>query len=256
MKILLTNDDGIKAPGIEALARSLGKEHEVVVVAPSSAASATSHAITIHESLHATNEKLEGADVAFAVTGFPADCVKLALSGRLIDSYRPDIVISGINAGLNAGVDILYSGTVAAAREGFLGGIPSIAISVSIGKNEPDYTVPAAVLDFLVPKAGELLDFFLNVNVPACPLAEIKGMKVAKVGLKPYREFYNPCKTGRKDHFSLDGVRDPELYKEDEDVRVVSDKFVSLTPLQVDPTSYMRLSSTEGMLVPPQTFIV
>lgn len=175
MRILVVNDDGINAPGIHRLAEMARKFGEVWVIAPASQCSAMSHRITVRADLEVkrVDFPVEGVH-AYSVNGTPADCVKVALLH--IMPQKPDIVFSGINNGYNAGVDILYSGTIGAAMEALLGGVPAIAFS---SERDCDYGV---VDKYLYPIAKELIADKLpanqiwNVNFPCCPLSELKGI--------------------------------------------------------------------------------
>lgn len=175
MRILVVNDDGIKAPGIERLARAASKLGEVWVIAPASQCSAMSHRITVQANLEVKPEEfpVEGVH-AYSVSGTPADCVKVALLHVMPE--KPDIVFSGINNGYNAGIDILFSGTIGAAMEALLGGVPAIAFS---SQGEGNYDI---VDEYLYPIAKELMAEKLpanqiwNVNFPCCPLSELKGI--------------------------------------------------------------------------------
>ena len=180
MNIVLTNDDGVDADGLAALYKVLSEKHAVTVVAPAMEQSATGHSISLHEPLRAKKVALDGSGRGYAVFGTPADCVKLALL-KLLDT-RPDMVISGINAGVNDGVNIFYSGTVAAAREACINGIPAMAVSMA-GR-------PPAHFDSAAIVIGRLLDnmtafgfshkTLINVNMPDLPLEEFKGVKVTR----------------------------------------------------------------------------
>ena len=180
MRILVVNDDGIKAPGIERLARVAKEFGEVWVIAPTVQCSAMSHRITIQADLEVkpVDFPVEGV-YAYSVSGTPADCVKAAL--LQIMPQKPDIVFSGINNGYNAGIDLLFSGTVGAAMEALLGGVPAIAFSC---EGEGNYEVVDA---YLYPVAKELMEKKLpaneiwNVNFPCCPVSELKGILRGRV---------------------------------------------------------------------------
>ena len=173
MKILLSNDDGAQAEGLRALHRKLSVKHRVTVVAPDRERTAVSHAITLEMPIRADEISLDGDASAYAVSGTPADCIKLALT-RLLGG-RPDLVISGINPGANVGVNINYSGTFAAAREAALYGIPAFAVSIN-GKKPVHYHDAAGFVDSLVERniAADLPQgMLLNVNFP--DLARSRG---------------------------------------------------------------------------------
>ena len=169
MTILLTNDDGIHAPGLWALYRALKSDHNLVVVAPERERSAVGHGITLHKPLRAYKVTVNGGDEGWAVTGTPADCVKLSMVELL--GRRPDLVISGINPGANVGVNLNYSGTVAAAKEAALYGVPALAVSVQSPEN-PFYDDAARFVAQLVPTLrakGLPAGVFLNINLPNMP---------------------------------------------------------------------------------------
>lgn len=195
MRLLLTNDDGIDARGMAALREALHGLGELWVVAPHIERSASSHAITMHAPLraHARGER------AWAVEGTPVDCAYLGLVELLPE--RPDLVVSGINHGSNVGTDIVYSGTVAAAAEARLMGVPSVAISLNRpGRDSRHWDTAAAVARRVVQHAaanGLPDDVFLNVNVPDLPLSKIKGLKATVMG----RRHYGLQVDARIDHF-------------------------------------------------------
>ncbi len=181
MRVLLTNDDGIMAPGLQALFHELKKSHEVRVVAPETERSAAGHAITLSDPLRVKPFRGPKGFRGWSVNGTPADCVKIAV--RAILEEAPDAVVSGINAGANVGTNVLYSGTVSAATEGALLGLPAMAVSV---KGKPiDFRPAAAVALVLLEKlaARRLPEgVSLNVNVPNLPLKDIRGIRVTRMG--------------------------------------------------------------------------
>ncbi|MFU8769516.1 MAG: 5'/3'-nucleotidase SurE, partial [Desulfotignum sp.] len=172
MNIFLTNDDGYQAPGIQALYRVLSRDHAVVMVAPDREKSAVSHGITLHHPMRI--HPLPGRDRAFAVDGTPADCVKLGLA-ECVDT-PPDLLISGINPGSNIGIDINYSGTVAAAREGALNGIMSLAVSIKAGRSMAydDLSRFISNLTGTIHKHGLPPGTFLNINAPDVAFSDIR----------------------------------------------------------------------------------
>ena len=183
MLILVTNDDGITAAGIKALVESLKKIGDVAVVAPERERSAVGHAITMHKPLRANREKFFGEGIdAWSVNGTPSDCVKLGI--EVLAKEKPDLVFSGINRGPNLGTDVLYSGTVSAAVEAVMMGVPSAALSLASYEYE-DY---GAASEFAVSLALNMYreglegDTLLNVNVPGVSRDEIKGVRVTRLG--------------------------------------------------------------------------
>ena len=179
IKILVTNDDGIDSPGIYALVCMLKKIGDVIVVAPDRQQSAVGHALSVSNPLRVTPFHRDGKMFGYAINGTPSDCVKLAFSSLMDD--LPDLVVSGINHGRNTSINILYSGTVSAATEGMLLGIPSIAVSLDSWEWDIDFTTAA---EFTLLIAKKLLKYdlpkgtLLNVNVPFLKKEQIKGIKI------------------------------------------------------------------------------
>ena len=185
MKILISNDDGILARGLAVLGEVCASLGQVTVVAPDREQSGTSHSLTLHRPVRATRRP----DGAFQVDGTPTDCVLLALGTLMPD--KPDFVISGINHGQNMGEDVFYSGTVAAAMEGLVAGIPSIAVSYA-GSDLELIGTHKDVLRSLLRRIFEVKDFptetLLNINLPALPGTEVKGIKVTHLGSRVFSE--------------------------------------------------------------------
>jgi len=240
MVILLSNDDGVYAQGLVVLMEHLQDLAEVYVVAPDREKSAVSHAVTLHRPLRVEKNK----DRVFAVDGTPTDCVILAVNKLLKE--RPDLLVSGINQGGNMGDDITYSGTVSAAMEGTILGIPSIAISLVIEKHR-NFKVAAEFAKKLVkwvmqnplPK-----NTFLNVNVPdVASYTELKGIKWTRQGKMLYAdsidELIDP--RGRK-YYWIGGVPLKDIENEDDtDIGAVSKGYISITPVHLDLTDYVAL---------------
>lgn len=233
--ILITNDDGIYAPGILALREALSRRWETVVIAPDREQSAASHALTLHQPLRV--QKI--AEGRYAVEGTPTDCVMLGMHGLL--DRKPTLVVSGINLGSNLGDDVIYSGTVAAAVEGTLLGCLSIAISLAGGSgDESDFEQAAMVACEIVSGAvkGRLDgDFLLNVNVPAGPPGSAGGYRVCRLGRRIFREgiFRNTDPRGRPYYWI--GGQDPTwVGGDDSDFKAIEEGFVSITPLRLDWT--------------------
>jgi 5'-nucleotidase len=242
MKILLTNDDGIKAEGIKKLAKTFAeKGNHVSVVAPERERSATGHAITVHKPLRVSQTEFDGISY-FAVSGTPADCVKLALE-QLVD--KPDIVISGINRGANLGTDVLYSGTVSAAIEAALDGLPAIAVSVA-SFQQPTYDTAAAVTFKLANTYltnGLPNGTLLNVNVPNLPDAEIKGIKITKLGERKYiNNFEKRTDPRGRVYYWMAGEADDSNLEQGTDIWAVVNNYVSVTPIHFDLTNHYFLS--------------
>ncbi len=180
MHILITNDDGVYAPGLAALHQALGREHKLTVVAPETEQSAVGHAITLVDPIRVRRLGPRTGFDGWAITGTPADCVKLALHELL--PQPPGVVISGINLGANVGINVLYSGTVSAATEAAIFGLPAMAISLATLK-EPDFKPAARLAAHLapaLPRMGLPPGICLNVNVPAMEPARIKGLRLVR----------------------------------------------------------------------------
>lgn len=178
-RILVCNDDGIDSPGIRALATALREVAHVDVVAPDTQKSAVGHALTVSQPLRATRHEWKGEHFGWAVSGYPADCIKLAVK-HLLDE-RPDLVVSGINHGRNTAVSLIYSGTVSAATEGTVLGIPSVAFSLDNFSMNADFSYAAKVaawLALIVAERGLPRGVLLNVNIPAIPESEVKGLRI------------------------------------------------------------------------------
>ncbi len=248
MRILLTNDDGIQAVGLRALYKALsGAGHEVVCAAPISEMSAVGHAVTLSSPLRVKRFQENGFK-GFGISGTPADCVKLGLSA-LVEG-ETDLVVSGINAGGNCGVDILYSGTVSAATEGALTGLPALAVSYD-HFNPVDLSAQAewtarlvAGLDWASIRRGCVL----NLNFPACPVAESKGLRVCRHTRAAYRDWYDRREDPRgREYFWLDGVIPPERLSPDTDRALLSEGYITLTPLRFDFTDYEVVESLKDV---------
>ena len=204
MKILVTNDDGINAPGLKALVDAFSKIGEVYVTAPEGQCSSNSHHLTIKGKIRYEEREVKGARKAYAIWGTPADCTHLGLLFLFKDQI--DLVVSGINAGANASTDIIYSGTIAAAREAFIFHTPAIAVSLD-SFTADDYSVAA---EYAVKIAKVYMeeenktDYFLNLNVPALKKEEIKGIKVCDLsGNKTYLDFYSFVKEDGVDYIEI-----------------------------------------------------
>jgi 5'-nucleotidase len=235
LKILISNDDGIMAPGIAILKKYLEKEHEVYVVAPDVERSATGHAITIRQPLWAKEVKFGDMLFGYAVNGTPADSVKIGLEA-IHKKIKFDIVISGINKGANLGTDILYSGTVSAALEGALNGVPSIAISC-YDFIEPNYDDAAKILFDLLRKIDlEKWPEFttLNINVPKIPYDEIKGIKITKQSKRRYDDYFEERKDpyGNSYYWMLGKIVEDDN-DENSDYSAINNGYVSVTPISV-----------------------
>lgn len=246
VQILISNDDGYLAPGINALAQALSKIADVDVVAPDRNRSASSHSLTLTRPLRVTIN----ANGFKCVDGTPSDCVHLAITGLLKDK-QPDMVVSGINDGPNMGDDVLYSGTVAAATEGRFLGLPAIALSM--GSFDPQHFESAGIA--AVKLVESLLnkplnhDTILNVNVPDLPWDEIKGFKATRLGNRHKSEDVIVEKDPRGADIYWVGPPGPEQDAgEGTDFHAVRSGFISVTPLQIDLTRYDSMDDLSNWL--------
>ena len=245
MFILLTNDDGITAPGLVAMYRELVHMGEVAVVAPENVQSASGHGITLKTPLLTSEVTVENAFTGVAVDGRPADCVKLALSQIL--PRQPDLVISGINSGANVGINVIYSGTVAAAIEAAFLGVPSIALSLYLRNDVPtDYARAAktsrTVIEQIVA-AGLTGRQVATVNLPALkPGEQAKGVQVCRQCILPWVDTYERRKDPRgRDYYWNTSVFKLATDEQDSDVAALRDGYVTVTPLHFDLTHYGML---------------
>ncbi|WP_019500378.1 5'/3'-nucleotidase SurE [Pseudanabaena sp. PCC 6802] len=240
MNILISNDDGIYSPGVKALADALSHgEHEITVVCPDRERSATGHALTIHHPLRveAIENVYHPSVKAWACSGTPSDSVKLALDALMSD--RPQLVLSGINRGANLGTDVLYSGTVSAAMEGVLEGIPSIAFSLT-SFTATDFSAAAEFASRLVGAiAHHPIDepVLFNVNIPAIPADAICGIVVTKLGIRRYRDIFEKRIDPRgKIYYWLSGEVVEEDVTSGTDIQAIRDNYITITPLKYDLT--------------------
>jgi 5'-nucleotidase len=245
MRILLTNDDGIYAPGLRALRKELLELGSVTVVAPATEQSAAGHSVTLLTPL-LVNEVYEDDGTTFvgwAVEGRPADCVKLALLELLREP--PDVIVSGMNAGSNAGINVLYSGTVAAAIEGAFYRHTAIAVSLEYDKKIYDFPTGARyarkVIEQILAHPSPPGSLF-NVNLPVLERGPIKGVKVLPQNISPYQEKFdrrvNP--RGRTYFWTSPEFHCPEPHP-DTDVTALAEGYITVTPLQFDLTAHSRL---------------
>lgn len=247
MQVLLTNDDGIFAPGLDALRRRAAKLGEVCVVAPAEEQSGSSHSLNLYQPVQMKDAYRDGEFIGHMVRGTPVDCVKLAAA--VVLDKKPDVLISGINDKANFGISVLYSGTVAAAIEGALMGIHSIAISVAEdGRPDLDYAAELAVeLAREATARPRPRPVLLNVNVPALPRDEIKGVKWIRHNVAPYTERFRHVATeGDWSHYQIHDVTGPREQSPGDDVAALIDGYVTITPLRVDFTDHDALAEREG----------
>jgi 5'-nucleotidase len=244
---LITNDDGIDSLGIRILAKYLKEVGDVTVIAPRTEQSAVGHAITMKIPLRITDYYNNGDFFGYAIEGTPADCVKIGM--RNILKEKPDIVISGINHGSNTAINIIYSGTVSAAREAAIMDVPAIAISVTSHEaTEFDYAAKVAKeLTKLVVKNGLLKGTLLNVNVPAIPDEEIKGILLTKQGKSKWDDIYEERKDPYgKNYYWLTGKLMEADTKLETDQYAIKNNYVSVTPIHFDLTDYKTYDSMKS----------
>ena len=243
MRILISNDDGYFSPGIACLAETLAKIAEVTVVAPERDRSGASNSLTLDRPLN-----LRRAHSGFYyVNGTPTDCVHLAVTGMLDE--LPDMVVSGINHGANMGDDTIYSGTVAAATEGYLLGVPSIAVSLVGGENGNFATAARIALELVEKFASIKEAMLLNVNVPDLPYEQISGIRATRLGKRHKAEPVVKTRNPRGETVYWVGPAGAaQDIAEDTDFHAVSQKMVSVTPLQIDLTRYNQMDKLKKWL--------
>ncbi|MCL5771282.1 MAG: 5'/3'-nucleotidase SurE [Actinobacteria bacterium] len=247
--ILLTNDDGIEAEGINALYKVFIEDDnfEIKIIAPEFERSAVGHAITVFDPIWVRKEYREGKFYGFGVNGTPADCVKLY--NELLDT-KPDLLISGINRGSNVGENIIYSGTVSAATEGISNGIPSVAISVD-NYAEPDYSFSARfakqISHAIFENGGLPVKTLLNINIPDLSEDQIKGVKITTQSDAKFKDYFLKRTDPRgRDYYWMDGEF-VEISRCDEgDYCALKNGYISITPIQYDMTDYNKLDYFKG----------
>ncbi|MCK8823471.1 5'/3'-nucleotidase SurE [Fuchsiella alkaliacetigena] len=242
MKILVTNDDGVDSAGIQELIKALEakEENQVVAVAPDKEQSATGHAITLYRPLRVKEMNYRDIESKFlAVDGTPADCVKLGVEAILDE--EPDLVISGINRGPNLGCDVLYSGTVSAAIEGLLMGIPAVAVSL-VSYKDWNFKYAARFVSELMDsfKQSQLREkTILNINIPPLTKEELKGVKVTKLGNRSYTNLFDKRVDPRGEtYYWLAGDIVEEENDDESDVAAVNDDYISITPIHLNLTDF------------------
>lgn len=243
MKILLTNDDGIDALGIAALAKIVGQNHKVYVIAPDTNRSACGHALTIGKPILHKAAKLPGSYAAYSLSGTPADCVKYGVLELFLGHHNKfDLVLSGINSGPNLGSDIMYSGTVSAAFEGVYMGVKGIAVSSL--KWDATASEYEEIAKFINNNLQSLMDMtpeygIINVNYPSKP----KGIKVVRMGINLYNDYYEASENGK----SLMGEpKSHDLNKGDSDVEWANKGYVTVSPATMDRNDYKTLERIRG----------
>jgi 5'-nucleotidase len=258
MKILLTNDDGIYAPGLAAMEQALRRLGDVYVVAPSKEQSGVSHSITFLTPLMVKRVFVDNKPWGWTVDGSPADCVKLGVTEIIPD--RPDLIVSGINGGLNAGINILYSGTVAAAVEGAFYGITSIAVSLQYDENEPFHRaadLAADVIEKILEKKDQETRLY-NINIPLAALRKDKiETRIVEMDVAQYWEsFERRTDPLGRSYYWLTGRPDPRQPKQTKpvemtDITAISNGFISVTPLDYDMTNRSQLAAMQSWNLSP-----
>lgn len=245
MRILISNDDGYFAPGLACLAEHLAKIADIVVVAPERDRSGASNSLTLDRPL----KLRRAANGFYYVNGTPTDCVHLAVTGML--DQQPDMVVSGINAGANMGDDTIYSGTVAAATEGYLLGIPALAVSL-VSKEFAHYETAARVAVQLVQRfatQSHSKPWLLNVNVPDVPHEQLQGMAVTRLGKRHKAEPVVKTNTPNGEVvYWIGAAGQAQDAGEGTDFYALAHQQVSLTPLQIDLTQYTQMDAVRGWL--------
>jgi len=247
--IFVTNDDGITAPGIRALIEAVLPLGEVVVVAPDRIHSGKGHAVTIHQPLHLDPVKInDGPQKEFKTNGMPVDAVKLGLAHAV--DRKPDLLVSGLNHGVNNSINVLYSGTMGAAIEGAIEGIPSIGFSLDNYDWQADLEPAKHFMHKIAQKVlqnGLPGSIALNVNIPYLPLEEIKGIKIARQAMDKWHESYdkrtNPF---GHDYYWLNGNFSYEDKGTDTDVYALKNGYVSIVPVHFDLTAHQLINDLKS----------
>jgi len=251
MHILITNDDGVNAPGLLALVQALAPLGRLTVLAPDHNWSASGHVKTLHRPLRVKETHLADGTPALASDGAPSDCVALVMMGLLEE--KVDLVVSGINPNGNLGHDVTYSGTVTAAMEAAIAGLPAVAVSVDPpeGLEGPlDYSTAAGVARQVVEQViqhGLPRDVFLNINVPYLPAAELKGFLVTRMGLRIYRDALIKRLDPRgRPYYWIGGDMPTGVPEEGTDIGALAAGYASITPMHLDLTARSLLEDMQG----------
>ena len=242
MNILVVNDDGIKVRGIHILASRLKKYGNVYVVSPDRGRSAASHSVILTKPL--TFEKVDEIEgvTCYQTSGMPADCVRLA---TIILNVKFDVVFSGVNDGLNLGTDIIYSGTCAGAREAVIEGIPGVAISTDFKSFDIVEKEIDNVLELVINKKLYSKEYVLNINFPISKFTESKGIKLAKQGDKIFTSIFSEIEPNLYSVVNEEEIHDK---REDTDVYLADEGYVTLVPVQIDQTDYKVLNKLKELL--------
>jgi len=246
-QILVTNDDGVLAPGLLALTQEMRKLGNVTILAPDRNWSGGGHVKTLDRALRLREFRLEDGSQAFASDGAPSDCVSLAMLGYFKKNF--DLVVSGINVGANLGHDVTYSGTVTAAMEAVIAGVPGVAVSLEVPEGhvgQIDFCAAARAASIAVQNViahGLPADTLLNVNVPFLNTEEIKGFRVTRQGLRVYHSRLDERIDPRgRPYYWIGGDAPTGLPESGTDVGVLNEGYVSITPLHLDLTAYRAIS--------------
>jgi 5'-nucleotidase len=249
MRILICNDDGIHAPGIAVLHSAVKELGELHVIAPDVERSAAGHAITLADPIKSMPVDKNGEFFGYGIGGTPADCIKLAVCAMMKDT-PPDLVLSGINLGSNTGISVIYSGTVSAATEGVVLGIPGIAFSLCT-YTDPQWEMAGRIVKELTKKiiANPMPpNVLLNVNMPNLPYDQLKGIKITRMGRSRFIEkFHKRLDPRGRTYYWLDGALEVHDDGDDVDIHAVHDGYVSITPIHLDLTAYDHLKTFQGL---------
>jgi 5'-nucleotidase len=249
MRILLTNDDGIYAKGLSSLYEELSCEAECLIVAPEIEQSAVGHAITIFRPLMVRRATKNGKFLGYAVYGTPADCVKIGI--KELAEKPVDLVVSGINRGANAGINVLYSGTVSAATEAAIMGVPALAISLDTHK-EADFTYAAKFarkMVRLILNNPIIKSSAINVNIPCLPSGQIKGIVVVRQGQSNIIETFEKRVDPRENtYYWISGNSVSASEAKDTDVGALASGFITITPIQYDLTRYDLMDTLDEIV--------
>jgi 5'-nucleotidase len=249
MRFLLTNDDGIYAKGLSALYDELSQQADCLIVAPEIEQSAVGHAITIFRPLMVRKAMKNGIFLGYAVYGTPADCVKIGI--KELSDKPVDLVVSGINRGANVGINIIYSGTVSAATEAVIMGVPALAVSLDTHK-EADYTFAARFAGKMVHlfiSNSELKNTAVNVNIPALPREKIKGVAIVRQGKGNIIEHFEKRVDPRDNtYYWISGESQPATEQLDTDISALAAGFITITPIQYDLTRYDLLETLQQVI--------
>ena len=254
MNILVTNDDGVTAPGLLALAQAMHPFGEIKILAPDHNWSGSGHVKTLDRPLRVKQVRLADGFPAWATDGAPSDCVALALLGFFEEKF--DLVVSGINPMPNLGHDVTYSGTVTAAMEALIWGVPGIAFSLGSVENNlyvSDFSAAASVARKIVDAAihhSLPAGILLNVNIPMLPEDQVKGFRTTRQGLRVYRDILDRRVDPRGiPYYWIGGDSPTGIPEKGTDIGALSDGYVSITPIQLDLTAYNAIPSIGNWLV-------